>query len=158
MADTVFINVTPNFDLYMFANQLAEKYKMEGFNVTVANFNNSVVLTFDKNTGGINMLLGLGQGIKATCMLANGTLSINFSDGDWTGKIIGLAVGWFICLIPFITAIVGCVKQSQLPKNIGNDAMVIASQQVSPQNTDPQYVPPQQPYSEPQNPDNNINQ
>lgn len=129
MPDTVFINVPPNFNLHMFAGQLAEKYRMEGFTVTVADFNNTVVITFDKNTGGINMLLGLGEGIKATCMVANGVLSINFSDGDWTGKIIGLVVGWFICLIPFITAIIGCVKQSQLPKSIGNDAVIFASQQ-----------------------------
>ncbi len=128
MADTVYFNVAPNFDLHMFAGQLAEKYRMEGFNVSVADFSNAVVITFDKNTGGINMLLGLGQGIKATCMVAEGVLSINFSDADWTGKIIGLCVGWFICFIPFITAIIGCVKQSQLPKNIGNDAMMIASQ------------------------------
>lgn len=144
MADTVFINVTPDFNMHAFVNQLAEKYRMEGFTVTVADFNNSVILTFDKNTGGINMLLGLGQGIKATCMLSNGVLSINFSDGDWTGKIIGLAVGWFICLIPFVTAIVGCVKQSQLPKNIGNDAMVIASQQcqANTANNDQSYYNP----------------
>lgn len=128
MANSLYFNVAPDFDLQMFAGQLAEKYRIEGFNVTVADFNNSVILTFDKNTGGINMLLGLGQGIKATCMVTNGALSINFSDGDWTGKIIGLLVGWFICLIPFITAIIGCVKQSQLPKKIGDDAMLIASQ------------------------------
>ena len=78
MPDTVFINVPPNFNLHMFAGQLAEKYRMEGFTVTVADFNNTVVITFDKNTGGINMLLGLGEGIKATCMVANGVLSINF--------------------------------------------------------------------------------
>lgn len=128
MANAVYFNVAPNFDLRVFAGQLAEKYRMEGFTVSVADFNNAVVITFDKDTGGINMLLGLGQGIKATCMVADGVLTIDFSDGDWTGKIIGLCVGWFICFIPFITAIVGCVKQSQLPKNIGNDAMIIASQ------------------------------
>lgn len=149
MADSVFFNVPPDFNLQMFAGQLAEKYRMEGFNVTVADFNNSVVLTFDKDTGGINMLLGLGQGIKATCMVVNGALSISFSDGDWTGKIIGLCVGWFVCFIPFITAIVGCVKQTQLPKKIGNDAMMIASQMYQqPMGTgfDGQQPPQQPPY------------
>lgn len=155
MPDTVFINVPPNFNLHMFAGQLAEKYRMEGFTVTVADFNNTVVITFDKNTGGINMLLGLGEGIKATCMVANGVLSINFSDGDWTGKIIGLVVGWFICLIPFITAIIGCVKQSQLPKSIGNDAVIFASQQAP--NFNAPYEPPyqQDDYQQPPNDDFN---
>ena len=49
MADTIFFNVAPDFNLQMFAGQLAEKYRMEGFTVSVAEFNNSVVLTFDKN-------------------------------------------------------------------------------------------------------------
>ena len=154
MADTVYINVAPDFNIHAFAAQLAEKYRMEGFNVTVADFNGAQVITFDKNTGGINMLLGLGQGIKATCMYQNGVLSINFSDGDWTGKIIGLVVGWFLCLIPFITAIVGCFKQVQLPKDIGNDAMLICSS-MNQQPFDPEqapYQPQQPPYQQPQEP------
>lgn len=152
----MFINVPPNFNLHMFAGQLAEKYRMDGFTVTVADFNNSVVITFDKNTGGINMLLGLGEGIKATCMVANGVLSINFSDGDWTGKIIGLVVGWFICLVPFITAIIGCVKQSQLPKNIGNDAMMLVSQQAA--NFNAPCEPPYQQENYQQPPNDDFNQ
>ena len=102
-------------------------------------------------------------------MVADGVLTINFSDGDWTGKIIGLCVGWFICFVPFITAIIGCVKQSQLPKKIGNDAMMIASQmnqqfggqgpqgpyeQQPPYDGAQQYGDPNQPYNGPQNPNN----
>ncbi len=163
MADTVYFNVAPDFDLQMFAGQLAEKYRMEGFTVTVANFNTAEVITFDKETGGINMLFGLGQGIKATCMVTDGVLTVNFSDGDWTGKIIGLLVGWFICLIPFITAIVGCVRQSQLPKKIGADAVMIASQMnqqfggpgpQGPYNGGQPYGDPNQQYNGPQGPNN----
>lgn len=129
MQDSVLFNVAPDFNIQMFAGQLAEKYRMEGFTVKVTEINNVVVLTFDKETGGINMLLGLGLGIKATCTVLNGVLTIVFSDAEWTGKLIGLCVGLYVCVIPFITAIVGCVKQSQLPKNIGKDAIIIASQQ-----------------------------
>ena len=127
MADSIMFNVPQGFDFNLFIQRLSDKYRAEGFTVNVANFNGSVVMSFDKGTGGINMLLGMGEGIKATIMLQNGTMSINFSDGDWTGKIIGLVVGWFLCLIPFITAIIGCVKQSSLPKKIGNDATMIAA-------------------------------
>lgn len=133
MANQIVFNVSPDFNIQMFAQQLAEKYRMEGFAVTVAEFNGSEIITFDKETGGINTVLGLGQGIKATCMVMNGALVIDFSDADWTGKIIGLIIGWFICLIPGITALIGAIRQSQLPKKITNDAMMIASQQ-NPQN------------------------
>ena len=127
MANSVMLKVGPAFNLEVFSNQLADTYRAKGFAVNVASFNGSSVITFDKNTGGINMLLGMGEGIKATCTLNNDSLIINFSDGDWTGKIVGLLVGWFLCLVPFITAIVGCVKQTSLPKSISNDATMLAA-------------------------------
>lgn len=52
--------------------------------------------------------MGLGKGITASCSLQNNTLVVNYLEGDWIGKIIGLAVGWILCFIPFITAIIGC--------------------------------------------------
>lgn len=131
MANSVMFNVPANFDFNLFTQQLADKYRAEGFQVNVAFLNGTVIMTFDKNTGGINTLLGLGEGIKATFMLANNTMNVTFTDGDWTGKIVGLVVGWFLCLIPFITAIIGCIKQSSLPKNIGTDASMIAANSVS---------------------------
>lgn len=86
MANSTMLKVSPAFDLEAFSNQLADAYRAKGFAVNVAAFNGSSVITFDKNTGGINMLLGMGEGIKATCTLNNDSLIINFSDGDWTGK------------------------------------------------------------------------
>lgn len=129
MASGFMLNVNEKFQLQAFCNQLAESYRAKGFMVNSAIMNsNTAQMVFDKGTGGINMLLGLGQGIKANITLSNGTLMVNFTDGDWTGKIIGLVVGWILCFVPFITAIVGCVKQSNLPKDIQNDAtMLIAS-------------------------------
>lgn len=129
MANQAVFNVNPGFSVQALAQQLAGKYRMEGFAVTEADFNGSSILTFDKDTGGINTLLGLGQGIRVTMTVMNGALIVDFSDEEWTGKIIGLVVGWFICLIPAITAIVGTVRQVQLPKKITNDIMMMLSQQ-----------------------------
>lgn len=131
MAASTMISVGEGFNLNAFAQQLSDTYQQKGFNVQVAVMGNSVSIIFDKGTGGINMLLGLGLGITANCVVNNGTLVINYSNGDWTGKIIGLAIGWFLCLVPFITAIIGVFKQLGLPKQIGNDAMVIASNMTS---------------------------
>ncbi len=126
MADTLMMNVPENFDLAAMAEQVREEFQMKGFMVAVMKMKNSVRIKFDRKCGGINMLLGLGQGITATCMIQNGdNLVVNYSDGDWTGKIIGLIAGWFLCWIPCITAIIGCVKQSSLPKNI-NDSIMMA--------------------------------
>lgn len=127
MANNVMFNVKPDFDMDLFANRLADTYRAKGFTVNVANMNGSCIITFDKGTGGINTLLGMGKGIKATCMLMNDTLNISFSDADWTGKIIACIVGWFLCLVPLITGIIGIVGQIGLPKEISNDATMIAS-------------------------------
>lgn len=125
--NNVMFNVSPDFDMNVFAEKLAETYRAKGFTVNVANLNNSCVITFDKGTGGINTILGMGKGIKATCMKTNEALNITFSDAEWTGKIVACIVGWFLCLIPVITGIIGIVGQTGLPKEIGNDATMIAS-------------------------------
>lgn len=123
---TVF-NVGPNFNLTTFSEQLAGLYRTKGFMVNVAYFNGNSVITFEKDVGGINYLLGLGEGIKATVSQNGNAVMINYSDGDWTGKIVGFAVGWILCFIPLITALIGTVKQLSLNDKITGDAMIIAS-------------------------------
>lgn len=127
MANTLMLNVPQGFDITAMGERLRETYQAKGFNVNLMTMNNCVKLQFDKNCGGINMLLGLGKGITATCTAQGDSLIVNYSDGDWTGKIIGLCVGWFLCFIPFITAIVGCVGQNSLPKDINNDITMIVN-------------------------------
>ncbi len=126
MADTLMMNVPENFDLAAMAEKVKEDFQMKGFTVSIMKMKNSVRIKFDRKCGGINMLLGLGQGITVTCMVQGGdNLVVNYSDGDWTGKIVGLVVGWFLCSIPFWTALVGSFKQLGLPKKI-NDSIMMA--------------------------------
>ena len=117
MADSLTINVSENFDLNFMAQKIKESFQTKGFIVTTASLSpNSVRIVFDKGCGGINMLLGMGQGITADCTVNGNCLTVNYVDGDWTGKIVGLIVGWFLCWIPCLTALIGCINQSGLPK------------------------------------------
>ena len=125
MADSFMINVPEGFELETFTRHLADFYRSNGFAVTSASLDNSIILDFDKGVGGINMLLGLDIGIKATFTVRENTLIVYFSDASWTGKIIGLCVGWFVCLVPLITAIVGAVKQAQFPTDLRNTVMMM---------------------------------
>ena len=125
MADSIMLIVKPDFDIGVFSNNLAGLYQSKGYMVNVAYMNGCSIINFEKGTGGINTILGMGEGIKATCMLMNGVLSINFSDAEWTGKIVGFCIGWFLCFIPIITALIGTMSQLDLPKKIANDAMMI---------------------------------
>lgn len=125
MADSLMINVPEYFDLYATTQQLADIYRAKGFTVNVANLNNSVIMDFDKGVGGINMVLGLDIGVKASFRVDNGNLIVTYSDAAWTGKIIGLCVGWFVCMVPFITAIVGAIQQSKFPKELNNSITML---------------------------------
>lgn len=128
MADTLALNVPDNFDLSILASKLRDSFQAQGFGVSVASLaSNSTRITFDKNCGGINMLLGMGLGITANITLNGNLLYVNYVDGDWTGKIIGLATGWILCWIPFVTAIIGCINQSSLPQKINTEITMILS-------------------------------
>lgn len=118
------INISESFDIEAFAEKITELYQGTGYSVRTLKMKNGVKITVEKSVGGINMLLGMGQGITATCTLhgkEKDTISVNFSDGDWTGKIVGLIVGWFLCWIPCVTAIIGIVKQTGLEKKLKSD-------------------------------------
>ena len=154
MAQNFMMNVGDNFNIVEFSNRLADVYRAKGFAVNIApTGNNSSVINFDKGTGGINTLLGLGLGVKANCTYSNGSLMINYFDEEWTGKIVGFVVGWFLCFIPLITAIIGTVQQFSLTGNINNDAMMVINTMNNgqPQYQQANYAQPQQP-QQPQNP------
>ncbi len=130
MANDFTLNIAENFNLERFTEEVMQLYQGQGFQVRSLQMKNSIKLVFDKKCGGINYLLGLGQGITANCSIQgknNDILSVRFTDGDWIGKIVGCAVGWCFCLIPFITAIIGIFRQLSLPKNISNDMQMIIS-------------------------------
>ena len=128
MANSFVLNVRNGFDLGMFCQNVAQFYQTQGFVVNVGMFGpGNAQITFDKNTGGINTILGLGIGLKANIMYNGNALSVSFTDAEWTGKIIGIVVGPYLCLIPIVTAIVGIIKQSDFPKQLQNDMTMIAS-------------------------------
>ncbi len=121
------LSVDNELDINKLAEELAEIYRGKGFTVNVIKFkSDSCSIVFDKGVGGINNLLGLGLGIKANLTLRNGMLMVSYSDADWTGKIVGILVGWFLCLVPFITAIIGAFKQMGLPKEINNNITMLS--------------------------------
>ena len=131
MANNFMVNVSEDFDIMAMADEIAERYQGKGFNVRTLKMKKGVKIIFEKNCGGINMLLGMGLGITANCMISGregDILNVTFSDGDWTGKIVGCIVGWFLCFIPVITAVIGIFKQLSLPSEISTDIQMIASE------------------------------
>ena len=126
MADTLMLDVDESLDLEALAEDLMDSFTAKGFVVRKNSMKNGVRLVFDKGCGGINYVLGMGLGVTATITKKGDTLTVSYSDAEWIGKIVGLAVGWFFCIVPFITAIIGAVGQMNLPKDINNEIAVLA--------------------------------
>ncbi len=121
-------NINENFVPQEFIKKLSERYIAKGYSVNAVQISETAyIIAIEKNLGGINTVLGLGESIKVNCFVNGNTLSINYTDSEWTSKIIGFAIGWILCFIPLITAIIGTVRQFSLPNDISNDSMMIIS-------------------------------
>lgn len=110
--------IAPGADLAAIVNGTCQNLQTQGFNVVPAMMGpGSAMITVQKDRDGLQNILGLGVECRATLTLNGSSLNVNI-DSEWTNKIIAVAVGWFLCLIPFITGIIGCVSQSGLPGKI----------------------------------------
>ena len=120
-------NVPQNYDVQALVCKLRDLYVAKGFIVNTNAFSGTFFLRLEKNIGGINTVLGLGTAITVNISLQGTMLVINYTDAEWTTKIIGLVVGWFLCLIPFVTAVIGSINQYDLPNEISRDITMLLS-------------------------------
>ena len=91
----------------------------QGFNVqsTVMNAQ-AASLTVSKDNDGFKKIMGLGTECEVSLSLVGANqLTVNV-ENKWTNKIVALAVGWILCLVPFITGIIGCINQDGMPDKI----------------------------------------
>lgn len=95
-------------------NLTAQGYQVQAQMLSPVN----AIVTVGKDRDGFKNFMGLGVESKVNLTVMNNTQLSMTVDSEWTNKIIALAVGWFLCLIPFITGIIGCVNQSSLPDKI----------------------------------------
>ncbi len=110
--------IGPGADLATIVNGTCQNLQTQGFNVVPAMMGpGSAMITVQKNRDGFQNFLGLGIECRATLTLNGSSLNVNI-DSEWTNKIVAIVVGWFLCLVPFITGIIGCVNQSGLPGKI----------------------------------------
>ncbi len=132
----------PAADLYQVITATSNTMKSQGYHTNIQMVGPQAgVLTVMKDREGFQNILGLGLECRANFSVMNGQLAVNI-DGEWTNKIIAVAVGWFICLIPMITGVVGAVNQMSLPDKIFNAVNMAVS---ASQNGGYQQTPPPSP-------------
>ncbi len=118
--------IGPNADLNTIVNGACQNLQAQGYNVVPAMMGpGSAMITVQKDRDGFKNIIGLGIECRVTLTLNGPSINLNI-ESEWTNKIIALVVGWFLCLIPFITGIVGCVNQSGLPGKIETAIMAAA--------------------------------
>ena len=132
MAQNLLLGVSPEFDFPTFVQRLSDTYRAKGYTTNIMDMGGNFSMVIEKDTSGLTHLLGMSESIRVNMIVGPGpmgenTLSINFAEEAWIGKILALVVGWIVCCIPFITGIIGCVRQYSLPNNISNDVRMIVA-------------------------------
>lgn len=129
MAKTTMIPMKGASGIANVTNAAAEALKAQGYDCTPVILNDTLAnMTVKVDRDGIKNIIGLGLECKVTLTLMNDTLNVSVED-EWSNKIIAIALGWFVCLIPFITGIVGCINQSGLSKKIFDAIQMAAASQ-----------------------------
>ena len=162
MSVTKMLPVAPGIDLNMILNGACQNLQAQGFEVIpMLMSNENATLTVKKDRDGIKDIVGLGLECRCTLVMNGNTLNVSI-DHEWTNKIIAIAIGWFICMVPFITGIVGAVGQNSLPEKISNALLAAAGNAPGPMQGAPtgyQQSPYQQPqYEQPQYDQNSYQQ
>ena len=131
MAQPIFVNVPENFSMGVFAGNMERSFTAKGYTVQTNCTETNATFTVSKGMdGALTKWSGLGESVVVNCTVANNQLTVAFMNEEWTNKIVAMVAGWFCCTILFITGIVGIVRQVNLPKNVGADAMLLANQSV----------------------------
>lgn len=96
-------------------NLSAQGYAVQAQSLSPVN----VIVTVSKDRdNGFKNFMGLGLEVKVNLTVLNGNQLTMSVDSEWTNKIVAIAVGWFLCLIPFITGLVGVLNQSSMPDKV----------------------------------------
>lgn len=118
MANPRYYSVPSGFNLQAAVGQLTNSFQMKGYAVNVYGMGNGLCMDLRKNDGGINVLVGRVEGIRISFMQNGNLLTVSFSDEQWTDKIIGFVIGWFLCWIPWIFTGIGLYNQMQIPQQV----------------------------------------
>ncbi len=120
MSVTRMIPVAPGASLDTIISIATQNLQTQGYEVIPTVMGpTSASLVVKKDRDGFKNVVGLGVEVNATIVMNGPSLNVSFAH-EWTNKIVAVAVGWFLCLVPFITGIVGCVNQNDLPEKIAS--------------------------------------
>ena len=120
------ITLKENFEQTAFVNEIVKIYQKEGYSVNAVKKGDVDIIDIEKNKGGIGMFFGKEQTITIECKQEGGVLTLDYSNGAWLGKIVGIGFGVILCYVPTVLSIIGVVNQNKLYKSIVENARNLA--------------------------------
>ena len=119
MAKSTTVVLQPGYNMQAIVKMAEQQFVSQGYEVNSAVMGpQSATITILKDRDGIKNIAGLGVECKATLtVMGENTMMVNV-ESEWGNKILALALGWWLCLIPFITGLIGCSNQSGLPNKV----------------------------------------
>ena len=120
------ITINEGFNQTDFVNKLVDIYKKKGFTVNAIKKGDVDIINIEKNKGGFGMFFGKEETITVHCKQESGVLTLDYSNGAWLGKIIGIGFGVILCYVPTVTSIIGVVNQNKLYKSIVENAAALS--------------------------------
>lgn len=128
MGKSITVGLKPGYDLGHILSTAEQQLKSQGYETALAVTNqNNANMVVKKDRDGIKNIIGMGVECQVNItVISENTMTVNI-ESEWTNKIIAIALGWFCCLIPLITGILGCSTQSSLPNKISQTIQLSAA-------------------------------
>ncbi|MBP3938383.1 MAG: hypothetical protein IK955_03155 [Clostridia bacterium] len=124
MSTSKMLSVAPGVGINSIVNGACYNLNAQGYNCVPSIMGpTSAMIVVQKDRDGFKNFMGMGVECRVTLTLNGNMLNLNI-ESEWTNKVIAMVVGWFLCLIPFITGIVGAVNQNGLPGKIETAVMM----------------------------------
>jgi len=120
------IGVKEDFDTVGFAEALANIHREKGFEVKTIQKDDVCIIEIEKDMGGFGLFFGKEQSITIQVKQSGKVLTLDYSNGAWLGKIIGIAFGVILCYVPTVKSIIGVINQNKLYKGIVEQAEKLA--------------------------------
>ena len=112
------IRVPSNFNMKVLGDKIFKYYKKEGYSVDIYGDSTNLEIKLSKDMKGFLRWLGLAKQLTVNIYYEDDTLELSFSDKELVGKIVAIAVGWYIIFIQLITGLIGLFGQLSMPKDV----------------------------------------
>ena len=111
-------NLKQTVPVNVLSGSLSDKLAAMGYTVTPMMASDTMsTLNVTKSGSDLEKFAGMLPECNITLSRNGEQIYVNYED-VWTSKILALAIGWILCMIPFITGLIGVSRQSSMANEV----------------------------------------